>query len=198
MSKEYIQLDYKAKRVLNSMLPSGWSGLVKSTPLGGFYDTEYKIDGMMKTPYTCDHIFLYDVKTNKTHQDSMTFTIKDQNLVSWKDKSKADLYIFVFQEKRIAFFLSLSRLEKLLDGLCPMKSRKNPSEFVWLSLGQIERHSLLILQDSKFSLPGGESSEDSIRMIWNTLSVEIHNERNQIKNLDLDNIFKSLVPISSL
>ena len=195
--RNYIPLDIAGKQAFRYMLPTSWLNLVKVTLLKSYYDSEYKIDGLMKTPYTGDHIFLYDIKTNATHQDALTFTVVDKNRDRWQNKNLADLIIFVFREKGISCFLTRANLVKLLNDKYRIKSKFNPSEYVYLSLEALKENASLILQNGQFSLPNGDSTEVSVKRVWQQdFIIASGKNNNPIKSQSIEKIFEGLGTIS--
>ena len=195
--RNYSLLDIEGKQALRDMLPSDVVDLFKVTLLRSFYDLEYKVDGIFKTPPDIgDYMFLFDIKTNAVHQDSLSFTVVDKQGNKWRDKPKADIYIFVFREKKKAYFLTIRDLERVLNGKYQIKSSYNISRYVWLSKSELSKSCSLALSDGIFTLPDGDSSAESIKKkIKQDFLYEAARNSNPIKKMDLDKIYDGLCSI---
>ena len=191
--RNYIPLDIAGKQSLKAILPDEVAKLFKVTLLKSYYDTEYKIDGIFKDPlFHTDYIFLYDIKTNAVHQDAMSFSIKDKNGDSWKDKPKADIYIFVFREKKIAYFLTLDNVEKLIKEQYHLHSQYNKSEYIWLSYSTLKKHSSLIIKERQFMLPDGDSGPKTFKEVLRDFIIASTRNENPIKSMELGKIYDGL------
>lgn len=191
--RHFTILDIEGKQALRDLLPDNLVDNFKVTLLKSYYDTEYKIDGIFKDPLlNGSKLFLYDIKTNAVHQDSLSFTICDKNGDRWKDKPKADIYIFVFREKKVAYFLTLDNVKKIVKKQFHIKGKYYFSEYVWLSCSVLKKHCSLILKDKQFMLPDGDSAPKSYTEVYNDFALVASKNENPIKKMELDKIYDGL------
>jgi len=194
----WIKKDQENKRKLLEILPPEIADLAKVTAPGSCYDSDYKFDGMLKTPYTGDIPLLYEIRTNSSKPGAISFNVRDKERVKWTDTARPDLYIFAFNQGHTAWILSCDDMRDLVRGKFQLLSQYDMlTKYVWIYKKDLEEHASIIICNGKEHVPDKPKYSvfpDTVDNAWKFLLYSSSRNENPVKeSIDkLNSIYNGL------